>query len=273
MRYITLNNKVKIPEIGIGTWQLTGPVCKEAVEIALRLGYRHIDTAEHYGNEAIIGEAIKNFDRKKLFITSKVWRDHYSYNGVLEAFSNSARNLGTDYLDLYLIHWPDKNADYKQMFKAFKELYNKGKIRAFGVSNFTIKHLIDSLKLCKEFNLPLTVNQVEFHPLLYQKELLEFCKKHNIVVTAYSPLARGEILKNEVMQEIGKKYNKTPAQISLRWLLDKGIVVIPKASSEKHLAANLDINFELSKEDTEKIDSLNENKRMVCPDYNEFSYS
>jgi diketogulonate reductase-like aldo/keto reductase len=156
------------------------------------------------------------------------------------------------------------------MFKAFKKLYQEDKIKAMGVSNYTINHLKEALEIFKELNIPLSVNQVEFHPLLYQKKLMEFCKENKIVITAYSPLAHGHVLQNKTLQDIGKKYNKTAAQISLRWLLDKELAVIPKASSEKHLKENLDVDFRLAKEDNAKIDNLNDNLRTNIPGYAEF---
>ena len=170
------------------------------------------------------------------------------------------------------MHWPDKYLNMKEIFKAFKLLYDQGKIKAFGVSNFTINHLKDALEIAEEIDLPISVNQVEFHPLLYQEELLDFCKEKNIIITAYSPLAQGEIFKNQTLKEIANKYNKTAGQIALKWLLEKNIIVIPKTSSINHLQENLNLNFELAKEDIEKIDKLNKNQRIVDPGFAEFDY-
>ena len=272
MKKIRLNNKTEIPEIGLGTWKLKGYECIGAVRKALEIGYRHIDTAEIYTNEEEIGEAIKGFLRDKLFITSKVWPNQLNHDRVLKSCEMSLKKLRTDYIDLYLIHWPDKYLDIKDILKAFKFLYDQGKIKAFGVSNFTINHIKDTLKIADRLNLPITVNQVEFHPLLYQRELLDFCKKNNIVITAYSPIAKGRVIENGVIKEIARNYNKTTAQVSLRWLLDKGTVVIPKAKSEKHLAENLDVDFKLSEEDNKKIDNININQRLTNPGFAEFDY-
>jgi diketogulonate reductase-like aldo/keto reductase len=256
-----------MPVLGLGTWELTGNTCYNAVKIALKLGYTHIDTAEIYGNQSEIGNAISNFNRNNLFITSKVWYDNLHYNDVLIACEKTLEDLGIDYLDLYLIHWPNRNIPMRETFDALKELYDKGKVKSIGVSNFTIRHLKEALKIS---NL-ISVNQVEFHPFLYQKELLFFCEKHNIKIIAYSPLARTEVFSDKTIKTIANKYNKTPAQISLRWLLQKGIVVIPKASSKKHLKENLNVfDFEVSNEDMRKIDSIKTQKRLVNPDFTEF---
>lgn len=271
---IILNNNIEIPPIGFGTWKLTGNICKESIKIALETGYRHIDTAEIYGNEEEIGTAIKesNIPREKLFLTSKVWQDKLNYNKVIKSCSLSLKKLQTDYLDLYLIHWPDKYLNMEDILKAFKILYDEKKIKAFGVSNFTMNHLKDTLKIANKLNLPLTMNQVEFHPFFYQKELLEFCNKNNIKITAYSPLAQGEVFKNKTLIEIGKKYSKNPGQISLKWLLQKELIIIPRSSKKEHIMNNFDLNFNILEEDMKKIDSININERLVEPGFAEFDY-
>lgn len=271
---IILNNNIEIPSIGFGTWQLSGDACKESVKIALESGYRHIDTAEIYENEEQVGTAIKesNIPREKLFLTSKVWQDKLNYEMVIKSCNISLKKLQTDYLDLYLIHWPDKYLNMEEILKAFKILYEERKIRAFGVSNLTINHLKDTLKITNKVNLPLTINQVEFHPLFYQKELLEFCNKNDIKITAYSPLAQGEVFKNKTLIEIGKKYSKNPGQISLKWLLQKGLIVIPKSSKKEHIINNFDLKFNILEEDIKKIDSININERLVEPGFAEFDY-
>lgn len=264
-----------IPKLGLGTWQLVGNKCVDVVSNALKLGYRHIDTAEIYGNESEIGKAIKKAEefrvvRREIFITSKVWRDNLHYEDVIKACNESLKRLRTTYLDLYLIHWPNKNIPIEETLNAFKELENQGKVKNFGVSNFTISHLNEALKKAKKIGIKLRVNQVEFHPYLYQKKLLEFCKKEGVIITAYSPLARGKALTDKVIKEIASKYNKTPPQVILRWLLNKGLIVIPKASSEKHLKENMDIEWRLAKEDEELIDRLNKNERIINPPFSEF---
>ncbi len=269
---IKLKNNFEIPTIGLGTWQLKGETCIKIVKKAIELGYTHLDTARVYGNEAEIGKAIKTFDRKKLFITSKVWPDDLDYKNVLKQGEESLENLGIDYTDLYLIHWPRKNMDLRNVLRGFKKLQNDEKIKSFGVSNFTINHLKDTMQIAGELGLQVVNNQVEYHPLLNQEKLLKFCKENNISVTAYSPLARGEIMNNKTIQKIAEKYNKTPAQISLRWLLQKGLIVIPKSSSESHLKANIELDFKIENEDMDKLNKLNRDLRQVNPSHSEFDY-
>jgi 2,5-diketo-D-gluconate reductase B len=251
----------KIPVLGLGTWQLTGKKCIDIVEKALELGYRHIDTAEVYGNQSEIGKAIKYFHRSEIFLTSKVWTNHLHYDDVIEACNRTLEELNTDYLDLYLIHWPSTEVPFEETFRALEELVVDGKVESVGVSNFTINHLKEALKVAKN---PITVNQVEFHPYLYQKDLLEFCNKNGIVTTAYSPLGRGSILRDEAIKKIADKNNKTSAQVCLKWCLQKGVVVIPKSGSEEHLKENLDIfDWNISKEDMKRIDLLDKGKSVI----------
>ncbi|AJF62018.1 TPA: aldo/keto reductase [Candidatus Woesearchaeota archaeon] len=259
---IKLKSGVKIPQIGLGTWQLAGQTCGNAVKSALKLGYRHIDTAEIYGNQREIGKAIKGFPRKELFITSKVWHGNLRYNDVLKAYENTISELQTDYLDLYLIHWPNRRIPISETFRALKKLYDEKKVRAVGISNFTIAHIEEALKHAE---IPLVVNQVEFHPFLYQKELLDYCTKKGIKVTAYSPIARGAVFRNDTIIRIAEKYKKTAAQVSLRWLLEQDMVVIPKASTEQHLKENMDVfDFKLNDEDRKKLGNFDQ-KRFVDP--------
>ena len=262
---------VNIPVLGLGTWRLAGKEATETVKKAIQIGYNHIDTAEMYGNEKQIGEAIKNFDREKLFLTSKVWYENLNYQSVIHACKESLKKLRTDYLNLYLIHWPNPSIDMKETFLALKELYSEGLIKAVGVSNFTIRHLKQALPLCQSLSLPIVMNQVEFHPFLYQESLLNFCRKNNIYLTAYRPIAKGLVNENKIINQIAKKYQKTPVQITLRWLIQQDIIAIPKASSEKHLKENLDIfDFELDQSDIETIKEVNQNKRMVNTEFADF---
>ncbi len=259
----------KIPQLGLGTWQLTGRKCREAMLKALELGYRHIDTAWIYDNQEVIGKAIKEskIARDSLFITSKVWYDNLSYHDVLNQCQETLKQLQTDYLDLYLIHWPNNKIDMKETFKAMHELLQKGKVRNIGVSNFTVEHLEQARKLSKK----ISINQVEFHPYLYQKALLNYCNENKVTLTAYSPLGRGQILNDKTITEIAKKHNKSPAQICLRWLIQKDIIVIPKASSEHHLKNNLEVfDFSLKEKEMKLIDSIGIKKRMVNPGFAEF---
>lgn len=240
--------------MGLGTWGLTGKRCRDIVRRAVELGYRHIDTAEIYGNHSEIGEAIRHFPRSGIFLTSKVWTNHLRHSDVIEACNRTLRELKTDYLDLYLIHWPSSEVPHEETFAAMRELVSDGKVRSVGVSNFAENHLRDALRVAGDM---VMVDQMEFHPRCYQKDLLEFCKDHGLVVTAYSPLGRGNILGDEVIREIAEKYHRTPAQVCLRWGLQKGVVVIPKAGSEGHLRENLDVfDWEISKDDMRRLDSL-----------------
>jgi len=258
-----LRSNYYIPVLGLGTWLLTGKKCEEAVKKALEMGYRHIDTAEIYENQKEIGRAIQTFSRSELFITSKIWKTNLRFKDVLRACESTLRDLNISYLDLYLVHWPVPEIPLEETFRAMKVLCEEGKVRTIGVSNFDIPLLEQALEVEE---IPVCVNQVEFHPLLYQKELLEFCKKHDIVLIAYSPLARRRIMENKTIKELAEKYGKTPAQISLKWILQKGAVPIPKASSEEHLRENMNLfDWKLSRNDINKIDSIGIKKRIVDP--------
>jgi 2,5-diketo-D-gluconate reductase B len=268
---ITLNNKKSIPILGLGTWRLSGDETIEVVKMALQIGYNHIDTAEMYGNEKEIGDALKDFDRSKIFITSKVWYENLHYQDLISSCQTSLKKLGTDYLDLYLIHWPNPAIDMKESFQALSKLYKEEKVKAIGVSNFTIKNLKKALQICQSLSLPLSINQVEFHPFLYQESLLNFCRENNIYLTAYRPIAKGLVNNDPIIRNIAEKYQKTPAQITLKWLSQQDIITIPKASSERHLRENINIfDFELEKSDIEKLKEVNQNKRMVYKDIANF---
>ncbi|MCD6350724.1 MAG: aldo/keto reductase [Armatimonadetes bacterium] len=267
---VKLNSGYEIPVLGLGTWELTGDACVKAVPIALRLGYNHIDTAFWYGNHTQIGEGLSQVphDRSQLFITSKIPPINLQPDEVLKIGRQCVEELGVGYLDLLLIHWPNRNVPMADTFGAMKQLLDEGVTRSIGVSNFTIAHVQKALEVSE---LPIAVNQVEFHPLLNQTELLNFCQEQGIVVEAYSPLCRGEILRHPTVRAIGEKYGKSAAQVSLRWLLQKGCVVIPKASSEPHLQDNLGaLGWELAEEDMAALEQLDEGKRMVDPDFAEW---
>lgn len=271
MRKKTLSNGVEIPVLGLGTWELRGEECEKVTRKALEIGYDHIDTADMYDNEDRIGPAIADSDRSNLFITSKVQPDDLSHKGVLETWERSASKLGVDYIDLHLIHWPRRGMDASGTLKAFKTLLDQGKIRAMGVSNFTINHLKDFLPLAKDMNVEVTVNQVEFHPFLNQTELLEYCDAHDVAVTAYSPLARGDVLGDETIKEIADELNRPPAQVVLSWLLGKGLVAIPKSSKPDHLTDNLKaLDLTLDEESTRRIDAIDRWERKINPSWAEF---
>ncbi len=279
MDILILNNGTKIPKLGFGTFRLDGKICYESVKDALLCGYGHIDTAEIYGNEKDIGLVIKEYDKKNLFkdlfVTSKLWPfdEKIDSKMIMEKCEDSLSRLGLHYLDLYLLHWPNKNLDYEEILKGFKDLYDNDKIRAFGVSNFTIHHLEDIIPIANKLNLPISVNQVEFHPLFYQKELLDFCNKNRITITAYSPLGQGEVLKNKVIEKIARRYNATSAQISIAWLLQKGIIAIPRSKTKEHIYGNFNSkDIYLYDKDIELLDNIKEQRRIVDPPFGEFDY-
>ena len=270
---IELNTGETIPQIGLGTWQVTDETVTRAVKQAYKLGYRHIDTAEMYKNEEAIGDALKELPREELFITSKAWMSHFDKEGLKEACNATLERLGTSYLDLYLLHWPKTGTDYKETFEALKELQDEGSVKSVGVSNFTIKHLEEVLPIAEEVGLTISVNQVEFHAHLYQKELLEHCLKNDIVVTAYSPLARGKLQDDDVLKQVAEKHNATPNQIALRWLMQHGLVVIPCSKSEEHQRENLEAaEVELDHEDVEAIDGIEHEERLINPSFAEFDH-
>ncbi|MBU8906813.1 aldo/keto reductase [Desertibacillus haloalkaliphilus] len=258
----TLHNGVEMPWFGLGVFKVEeGEEVIEAVKAALKHGYKSIDTAKVYKNEEGVGQAIKELGvpRDELFITSKVWNRDHGYEKTLEAFDKSLDRLDLDYLDLYLIHWPGKDT-FKDTWKALEKLYKDGRVRAIGVCNFEIHHLEE---LMSEAEIKPMVNQVEYHPHLTQKELLSFCQKEGIQLEAWSPLKHGELLTEPTISAIAKKHQKTEAQVILRWDLQNKVVTIPKSIKEQRIIDNANVfDFELSKEDMEKIDGLNKNERF-----------
>ncbi|MBD3313796.1 aldo/keto reductase [Candidatus Woesearchaeota archaeon] len=268
MQTIKLKSGNEIPLIGLGTWQMTGQECVETIKKAIDIGYIHIDTAEAYRNQKEIGRALKESgaDRSKLFITSKVWLENLKHDDVIEACEQTLSDLGTDYLDLYLVHWPNKSIHMEETFKALNEIYNQGKIKSIGVSNFTIAHLREAMQHAE-----ISMNQIEVHPHFYQDELISFCKDNGIAVTAYSPLGRGDELSDPVLEKIGDNHSKSAAQVCLRWLLQKGLVAIPKSTDDKHLKSNLQMfDWELTEDEMSEIDGLNKGERIIEPDFAEF---
>ena len=265
---LTLSNGVEIPILGFGTYKMEDDeIVLNSVREAIKAGYRHIDTASFYKNEENVGNGIREgmkhtgLKRKDIFVTTKVWNTEQGYENTLNAFNNSLQRLNMDYVDLYLIHWP-VTKDYtdtwqsriKETWKAMEKLYKEGKIRAIGVSNFLVHHLEELMSSCE---IKPMVNQIEFHPGHNQKETVEFCKKHKIVVEAWSPLGRGVILENEFLLEIAKKYNRTIAQICIRWIIQQDIAALPKSVTLERIKSNFEIfDFELSEEDMDKITNM-----------------
>ena len=272
-REVRLAGGDMMPVVGLGTWTLKGDACSEAVREALTAGYRHIDTAEMYANEEDVRRGIEasGVARGDLFITSKAWRDHLHRDDVVAACEGSLKRLGTDYLDLYLIHWPNKDVPLEETFEGFKELLERGLVRAVGVSNFSMKLLDEALLVADRLGVPLSVNQVEFHPFLYQQSLLEHCKERGVQVVGYSPLARGGVVDDDTLVRIAGERKVSPAQVALRWALQRGLVVIPKGSSSNHILTNLDVfGFSLGEEEMKVIDGLDEGRRQVNPSFAEF---
>ncbi|MBW7652174.1 aldo/keto reductase [Anoxybacillus sp. ST4] len=268
----TLHNGVRMPWLGLGVYKVQeGEEVIRSVRTALEVGYRHIDTAAFYENEEGVGRAIRELGirREEVFVTTKVWNSDQGYESTLKAFDTSLKKLGFDYIDLYLVHWPVKEK-YKETYKALEKLYKDGFVRAIGVSNFQIHHLEHLLADCE---IKPMVNQVEFHPRLTQKELLAFCKQHQIQLEAWSPLMRGgELLNEPTLVNIAKKYNKTPPQVILRWDLQHEVVTIPKSVTPERIAQNANIfDFTLTKEEMDAIDALNENRR-IGPDPDNFDF-
>ena len=269
---ITLNNGIQIPVIGFGVFRIAdGDEVERSVLCALKAGYRHIDAALIYKNEKGVGKAIQEsgITREELFITTKLWNSDQGYENALKAIDVSLQNLGLSYIDLYLIHWPTASEDLnesmdkrEETWKAMEEIYKSGKVKAIGVSNFTITHLEEMKKYATV--LPI-VNQVEFHPFLYQKELLAYCKKHNIVVEAHSPLApiadeKSIPYRNDTIDVIAQKYGKSGAQLLIRWSIQHGIIPLPKSTHEERILENINVfDFTIKDEDMEKLNSMNIN--------------
>lgn len=256
MDYVTLANGVKMPQLGYGVYQVTKEECERCVLDALDVGYRAIDTAQSYFNEAEVGEAIaeSGIDRKEIFLTTKVWIEHYGYEQAKESVLQSMEKLKTDYIDLVLLHQPF--ADYYGAYRALEDLYEEGKLRAIGVSNFYPDRLVDIASFAR---IKPMVNQIETHPLNQQIEAHEWLKKYGVIHEAWAPFGegRGNMFTNPVLQKLGDKYNKTVAQVILRWQLQRGIVVIPKSTHKERMAQNLDVfDFTLTDEDMEDIAAL-----------------
>lgn len=259
-----LNNGYPMPSIGLGVYKITDEDMKGAVNAALEAGYRAFDTAYFYGNERALGQALKeaDVDRENLFITSKLWNDYQGYESTYEYFNKTLENLGLEYLDLFLIHWPcEADGLYIETYKALEELYEAGKIKAIGVCNFKEHHLET---LMANTNIVPQVNQVELHPYFNQQELQDYCDKHDIKVTAWMPLMRNRgLLEDPTITAIAEKYDKTPAQVVLRWHLAHNRIIIPKSKTPERIKENIDIlDFNLELTEVAEIDSLNRDARQ-----------
>ena len=275
-KIIEFYNGNSIPALGLGTFRVeNNDECREAVKHAIISGYRHIDTAQTYHNEEKVGQGIKEgleaagLNREDLFITTKLWMTDYGRENVQSAYEASLKRLGLDYVDLYLIHWPGQDKDLiTETWKAMENLYNEGKIKNIGVSNFHVHHLEE---LLQEASIKPVINQIECHPYLTQKELRAYLEAQKIVAQSWSPLMNGQILEDEVVKEVANELGKTPAQVIIRWNIDENIVVIPKSVTPSRIEENLNVfDFELSEDQLSRLNALNKDER-IGPDPEVFS--
>jgi 2,5-diketo-D-gluconate reductase B len=263
MKFIELKG-ARVPALGFGTWPLSGADCVRAVRDAIEVGYRHIDTAQLYGNEAEVGKGIaqSGIARDQIWVTTKLSRDNLAAKDVMRSAEESLRKLGLDYLDLLLIHWPSRAVPMAETLAAMAKLRAAGKTRFIGVSNFTVKLLAEAIE---QVGADLLCDQVEYHPFLSQEPVLSAARRHGLMLTAYSPVARGQVNEDKTLQALGRKYGKSAAQVALRWLMEQdNVAAIPKAGSRAHMTANLAIfDFTLAPEDRVAIDALGGNGRIV----------
>lgn len=272
-----LNNGVKMPKVGLGVFKVSDEKAADIVKEGIMQGYRLIDTAAIYGNESGTGQGIKaglaqtGLKREELFVTSKLWSNHLTYEETITAFEESLARLELDYLDLYLIHWPGVGEDaYKESWLALEHLYKEGKIRAIGVSNFQVHHL---KRLASYSTIQPAINQIELHPCLIQTAIRQYAKAHGIQIQAWSPLMQGQILDNEILVQLAKKYQKSVAQIIFKWDVQQGIALLTKTERKERLTTNAQLDdFELSQADIELIASLNQDLR-VGPDPDTFNFA
>lgn len=260
---------VSIPKLGLGTWQLRDEACASAVRYALSVGYRHIDTAQIYQNEAEVGTGIKGsgIARDHVFLTTKIWRDHMRAKDLESSLDESLRKLQTDYVDLLLIHWPVEEVPLAETMHALQEAQRKGKTRLIGVSNFTTAHLRECVE---KLGVKLVTNQVEYHPYLSQQPVQDFLNKHDMFLTAYSPLGRGKIFTNETLTSIAANHGKTVGQVILRWhMQQEGVVAIPKSGTKANIENNIALfDFQLKDEEMEAISALRQkHQRLIDPDF------
>ncbi|PSN19397.1 hypothetical protein C7271_07520 [filamentous cyanobacterium CCP5] len=256
-----------IPLLGFGTYQLSGDNAVAMVEHALRVGYRHIDTAQMYGNEAEVGHGIlaSGLPRAHVFLTTKIWPDNFAPQDLTQAVNQSLQQLGTDYLDLILLHWPNPNVPLEDTLSALMAAQQAGKTRHIGVSNFTIDLMRQAVAICGPGTL--INNQIEYHPFLWQDRVIQAAHELDLSVTAYRPIAKGKVFRNDTLLGMAQTHNKTAAQVTLRWIIQQGIVAIPRSSSPQHVSENFNIfDFELSEAEMQAIHSIPGDQRLVSPD-------
>jgi len=266
MQRLTTRNGLALPAIGLGTWPMTGTACTQAVRQALDVGYRHIDTATAYDNEAAVGQALRDSDvpREQIHLTTKVWWDRLEPKAMRQSLEDSLRALGTEHVDLFHIHWPGQDWDLARSIETLVALRDEGKARHIGVANFPLGLL---RQVMETLGAPLSAIQVEYHVLLGQQPLLDYARRHDLLLTAYTPLARGQAAAQPVIQEVARKHGVLPGQVALKWLLDQdGVAAIPKASSRENQLANLAaLDVQLDDEDRAAIAGLLKDQRVVSP--------
>ncbi|AYE37338.1 aldo/keto reductase [Companilactobacillus zhachilii] len=271
---VTLNNGVKMPQLGLGVWKVNNSGASQSVQWALKHGYKAIDTAKQYGNEAGVGDGLQkglaenSLKREDVFLTTKIFNGDQGYQSVLDNFEGQLKRLQTDYVDLLLIHWP-VDGTYLETWRALETIYKSGKARAIGVSNFNVTRLKDILQIC---SIKPAVNQMEYHPLCQEVDIKNFCDENNIYLEAWSPLGGGAVLSDSRLKKIADKYNKSVAQVILRWDLQNGVITIPKSVHEARIVQNSDVyDFEISDDDMEEINGFDADKRSLW--YGDFFWS
>ncbi|MFP4053027.1 MAG: aldo/keto reductase [Phycisphaerae bacterium] len=267
---VTLPGDIPMPALGFGTFELKETVAHDAVAHALKVGYRHIDTADMYGNHEGVGKAIKESGvaREEVFLVTKIWHDRLRHDDLQADAERSLRELRTDYVDQLLLHWPNSDIPMEETFAATDELVKAGKVRTVGVSNFTEAHLEKAANASRQ---PIAANQVELHPYLQQPQLREYCGRHGIAVVAYRPIVKGEVNEDETLSDIAGKHDATPVQVTLAWMLQRGMVTIPRSKSPEHIEQNFQaLRIELDEDDLQRIDALDRDDRRVTPGFHEF---
>jgi len=266
----TLPSGDEMPMLGAGTYRLDGDDVRTAVGTALEAGYAHVDTAEGYRNEAAIGEVLADYDREDYWLTSKVLPSNLHYESVLEACEASLERLGTDYLDLSLVHWPNPTISLRETLQAMARLHDEGLVRNVGVSNFSVYQLRFARRVS---DVPIAVNQVEQHPWWPQRDVRAYCEEHDIAVTAAAPLARTAVLGDETVRAVAEAYDRTPAQVVLRWQLQHGLVTIPRSSSPDHIRENLDLlDWSLDEDAMARLDAIEEREQVYMIDLEDEVY-
>ena len=264
---MTLEAHGLIPLLGLGTYQLEGNTASEIVQHALAVGYRHIDTAQAYGNEAAVGHAVRasGLPRAHVFLTTKIWPDRFSKTELPRSVDESLAKLDTEYVDLLLLHWPSRTVPLAETLNVLMAVQQSGKARYIGVSNFTIDLMQQAAEICGEGTL--ITNQIEYHPYLNQEQVIQAARRLGMEITAYRPIAKGQVLHDDTILEIAQQHQKSATQVTLRWIMQQGIVAIPRSSNPQHVAENFDLfDFELSPEEMQAISKLRGDQRLVDPE-------